>query len=255
MIDLVEFWGAIAKIGVKMSVTKHGIPRIQKLAMLFVHGFASIGLSAFEYFGRKQHCAVISTSKYFILAIVVLIMVYKAFFFVKTIDKGILDVPKSNPTGYSKRYQLVWQLRLKFGVFFAVTLSFVALALYLIITNLTTTDTTCLVHMINWSYTFETPYSQILYLLAGYTIVFQFANLSPFAEKIGSRSRSTGKHISEAKSTGKHASEAKSSHSSPGRRTSDNNNRTSALSVLNLKQMPQSPIMVDLINHQHSPKE
>lgn len=193
-IDIVEFWGALAKVQVKLFVTRQGIPLLEKYGLLFVCGLSTIVFGAIEYFGPSQYCNLFSAIKYLVFAISVFGLSIRAAFFVRTIDRGILSLsgPETEGAGTGvNRSSLVWQLRFKFFVFFAVAISFsgysLERAIYKFQRSWKCTPRTC-----NRKYVYNFPIPQVLYLIAAFAILLQFTNIAYCSSKtsFGSKSRS-----------------------------------------------------------------
>lgn len=175
---MVEFWGAIAKIRVKLKVTRHGIPRVQKVLLRLCYGIGVILFGGLEYFGPKQYCGYFAAAKYIFSGTATAIMLGLSMRFVYTIYEDIMAMQGTG--GSVAKEKLAGQLKLKFSIFFVVTLGFVIYSYFWAGKRLSQSPIAPQLYS-NWKTKYEFPIAHVLFVLAIYTVLFQFTNIHIFS--------------------------------------------------------------------------
>lgn len=172
---MAEFWGALAKIRVKLTVSRHGIPRWEKFVVLVIFGMGLIVFGALEHFGSLNWVGLYGGIKYLFAALGVIILGFRSAVFVYTINKDIMAM--SGTEGAVTKAKLSRQLKIKFGVFITCVLGFAVFCLTKVHRRFTTRFFDVPLTS-DWTYTYDVPIAQILYVPAVYSILIQFANIT-----------------------------------------------------------------------------
>lgn len=176
IIALIEFWGAMAKIRVRMKVDRHGIPLRERYAIIGACAFEELLLCGIEQYGSENACTSVSTFRYILCGVIVVFIVLRAFYFVRAIYKDIVEMKGSGKT--SVRESLARQLKIKFGVFCLVALAFAVYCFYGAAEKIAGYQEDCKLLMSNWYYQYDVSVYEILFLLAGYVILIQFTDIT-----------------------------------------------------------------------------
>lgn len=187
-----EFWGAIAKIKVKLRVSRHGIPKWEKILFLLTMGTGLIMFGGLEYFGPRQHCGTFAGLKYVFAFMALSVMLIRSFLFVKSIDKDILAMEGTGSN--DSRRKLSRQLRVKFSTFATVVIGFILYCLYKIYQRFSNPAYIPYLES-NWNTKYEAPLAQILYVPTVYAILFQFANITLLPCRSDQRITDEGKDV------------------------------------------------------------
>lgn len=192
---MVEFWGAFSKIKVKLKVTRNGIPRKEKYFIMILFGLEEIVLGALDHYASKNVCSWFKGARFLIQGLVLLTISIRALFFSRSIIKDIMEMKESSNS--NKKARVTWQLKFKFGIFFFIAFVFVAFMFYNGIQILADPTKGCMSLMSDWSFRYEVPIMQIMFLLAAYTLLFQFSDTS--AVRCGSKKQTSTNKVSDVK--------------------------------------------------------
>lgn len=232
-----EFWGAMAKIRVKLRVTRHGISRKEKYSILFVFSAGGLTFGSLSYYGPQQICTLFSGIKFLVYALGLVLLIIRASLFVRSIDAGITEMKESS--GDATRRRLIYQLRIKFGAFFGICIGCIGYLLATSIIRLISPSYVCHMIMSNWNYKYSIPPHHFLFVFVAYVVLFQFADIMKLPW-----SKSEKINITNSKSSDPNAHDSPSKHYSTMQRIKsaaimNSKESGSAIVTDNNEQVPQ----------------